>query len=83
VSTAIFDFIDVSNLPIADVKSSDPYLIVHLTPSTNDRKWKTKRVKNTVNPEWKERREFCFAALEDEILSIAIWDKTRRMTTKC
>jgi hypothetical protein len=73
--SATVEFISASDIRVPDPANSDVFLSIRLSPALNDQNVKTKGVKNTVNPQWNEKHEFFFDALEDASLSVGLRDK--------
>jgi Ca2+-dependent lipid-binding protein len=76
VYRALIEFQSAAGLPSGDVDgNSDPFLEAKLAHSENAQKFKTRVIKNTRNPEWKEQATFFFGSLEKDALEITILDK--------
>ena len=60
-----------NHLPVMDIYSSDPYIIFE----HNKKKYKTKKISNTIHPEWNEK--FKLKVEKNEQITFYCWDYDR------
>jgi len=66
----LIQLVDAKDLIIADIISSDPYVVFQVGPQ----KVKSKVIDSSLNPTWNEKLQLCIPSL-DEKLKISLYDK--------
>jgi hypothetical protein len=76
VYSALIEFQSASDLPAADLDGkSDPYFEAKLAHSENSQKFKSKVIKNTLSPEWRQQATFIFGRLDKDTVEVVVSDK--------
>jgi hypothetical protein len=76
VYRALIEFQSAANIPAGDANGkSDPYLEARLAHSENSQKFKSRTIKGTLSPEWRQQALFYFCSLEKDVLDIVLFDE--------
>jgi hypothetical protein len=77
--SATVEFVGAAGLAVADPAAAELCVEARLAPACNAQRTATRPARDAAAPEWGERHEFFFDALDDAALSVAVVDRDARL----